>query len=75
MSIILGEFPGVLPSQLASEPIIPLLKIIEVRRYIEAVQLIERHAANKDAKAEDAPSGPMIDKVCEIQSERIRLET
>lgn len=64
------------PSQLegdAGEPIIPLLRIIEARQYTRAVKQIEDHCKAEGAKAKDAPTGPMIDLVIEIQGERIRL--
>lgn len=62
-----------MPSQLAGEPILQLLKVVEARQYVKAVEAIEAFAKMKDAKAGDAPSGPMVDLVYEIQGERIRL--
>ena len=76
ISSILEEFPGVLPSQIEGEAFIPLLRIVETRRYAQAVNADEAHAAavrSGAAKSGDAPSGPMIDLMYEIQGERIRL--
>jgi len=75
MSSILEEFPGVLPSQIEGEGFIRLLRIVEARQYGRAVRADDEHAAAvkaRTAMAGDAPHGPMIDLVYEIQGERIR---
>ncbi len=63
-----------LPSQLAGEPIIPLLRIVEARQYVRAVEAIEAHSKREGAKPEDAPKGPIVDLVCEILSLRLDEE-
>ncbi len=63
-SVLCEEF-GKLPSQIAQEPLGPMLSIVEVRRY----EQMRRMVTDPNTRDEDIPDGPMKEQVLELMAQ------